>query len=169
MYFAPNPGILAAGNGGRTEDEWKAHLLTITPNGLSAWGQLNTSSDSSLIGDYRMVAASVGAGILVGTSELSFFRSDSHGDKMAIHACPDRPTFNDQSANARHLFARFADATDQIVFTSLNRNSYTSFAYDDGTPYLARYCTLFRWWDSAQQKVLQRNPSTGSTTTEYTW
>lgn len=152
----------------KTEADWKAHLLTITPQGDAVWGQLNTSVNSGLVGDYRLVAAVLGAGSLRGTPHLNVWKTDSNGDKLAIHALPDRPTFDDQSANARHMFVRFEAAADTVLFASLNRNGYTSSAFDgDPDAYPARRCTLIRWWDQVQLKVLQRNPFTNSATTEY--
>lgn len=166
MTFLINPFLGSVG-AAKTEADWKAHLLTITPQGDALWVQMNTSATPELVGNYRMVAAAATAGRLYGTAHLEHFTNDSFGDKMVRHALPDQATFDDQVASSRHMQVAFTNPGDQTVFNSVTRNGYTSFAYALESP--ARRCTLIRWWDPVQLKVLQRNPFTNSSTTEYTW
>ena len=162
MFLAVNPGIQAAGNGGRTYAEFQAKIAALATSGAASWSGVNIAA-----GAWTTTAAAV-VGIMYDTPwNSSYEAASSRLARIVQHALPSQAVFDDQVTNGYQMFVRIQDATDKIDFVSVNRNGYTSLSFNDGSPYPARTCTELIRWDGAQ--AWTSNPSIGGSETPYTW
>jgi len=160
--FLPNPGILAAGLGGKTYAEFQARIATLATSGSASWAGVNIAA-----GAWTTAAAAV-VGIMYDTPwNSSYEAASSRLARIVQHALPSQAAFDDQVANGYQMFVRIQDAADKINFVSVNRNGYASLSFNDGSPYPARTCTELIRWDGSQ--AWQSNPSIGGSETLYTW
>lgn len=162
MRFSANPGVLSAGNQGKTYDDFVAHITALAAGGIRGWATNSATSADA----YRTTAAAA-SGTMYGTSWVSYLFFQFAPCRLIQHGLPSATVFNDQVANGRQVFFRIVDATPQYVFSSLARNGYTSQFLDAGEPSPTVTCTEIIYWDGTQ--AWRMNPSSGTGPTSYDW
>lgn len=165
MFFAPNPGILAAGvSMGKTYAEFQAHIATLATGGSKDWA----NNPALAAGAYRTIAAtSPGFADMYGSVWNSYVYDNVPPSRLCQHGLPSQAIFNAQTAAGYQIFFRIVSFGDQALFTALNRNGYTSLGLTPDPSLASIKCTEIIRWDGS--KAWKSNPSIGGAETEYTW
>lgn len=163
--FMPNPGILAAGAGGRSYEELQAHIDTLAVDGVGAWAGLMVSGSTSRA---RKTTASALSGNMQGStwgpSAPGVGRTNAVLCRALQHAFYDEPTFLEQISSGREIFYR----TQEVVASSLpsvSRNGYTSTS--SASPISTARITEYIAWIGGQP--MRGDPVAGTAPTPYTW
>lgn len=150
MFFAPNPGILAAGvSTQKTYADFASWAATqggaLNPNsGLGSFrGLVRVSLGNSFSGN--MYGSPWGSGSPVSTDSLS--------NRIALHSFLSRAAAD---ANLGRIVLLNAVNFGSSTFTGLDRNSYLSLSY--GTPEASFTVDRFDYFDDASGRIVRVNP-----------
>lgn len=174
--FLPNPGVLAAGAGGKTYAEFVAHITALATGipslgvpGAVSWGNPFASGQGSAYpGKFRTTAAAQ-AGTMYGTPWRQgagygwVWTGNSSACRAVQHGLPSEAVFLDQIASGRQIYYATSPGSTQLVY-ALSRNGYQS---DGGTEVAAANITELLFWDGARAQRMQ--PSLGLGPTPYDW
>ncbi|WP_298700948.1 hypothetical protein [uncultured Brevundimonas sp.] len=164
MFFAPNPGVLAAGNGGKTTADWNAHITTLATSGTRAW----TNNVALAAGAYRTTAEALpGFANMYGSVWSDHAYPNIPPSRLTQHGLPSKAIWDAQAAAGYQIFFRLVSFGDQSSFNALSRNGYTSLSLLPDSAEPAIKCTELIRWDG--EKAWKSNPSIASAETEYTW
>lgn len=154
----PNPGVLAAGVGGRTYDEFVAHITALAMSGTLGW-----PTESQSAGKWRTTAGP-GTGSMAGSSWLAAFRRLTAATARIVqHGLPSQSVFDQVSAAGSAVFLSIENVASQPT-TGVNRNGFASSGAPAAT---ANICTeLIGWWDGRAWKM---NPNAGTGPEPYDW
>lgn len=164
LPFYPTSMLLSIG-GGRTYEEFVAHVTLLASAGSRGW-------DQSLNGTgKRLTTASAPTGTMIGSS---WGPSSPNGvwDSSAVaraiqHAMADEAIFGEAVANSAVIyFDTTARSTVAADLPSVNRNGFTSSASNRSAQ---RQITDLLRFDFATGRVFRSNPSLGTAEAEYTW
>lgn len=165
MFFAPNPGILAAGvSTGKTYADFVAHITALATGGALSWGGVTAN------GAFITTADASGGGSLVGSpwNRVDGFRSGSTSTLFNVvrHSLPSEAAFNEQVSSLLTVFVQMEAAANQTAFPSVTRNGLVSTSYS-GASVAARRVTRFLAWVGGAPIEMQ--PSLGLGPTPYDW
>lgn len=133
-------------SGGSAITPYEAFVAYITAQatgGARTWG-----TDAGIgPGTYRTTALAA-AGSLTGSSWMKIFRTTFAPCRLVQHGLPDQTVFNTQISDARQLLFRTVSDGERQTFSALDRNGFTSGAFDGGpggeVPALT--CDLVLYW-----------------------
>lgn len=161
MYFAPNPGILAAGvSTGKTYAEYQARLAALATYGVIDWSGIARD------GRFRTTAAAP-TGYMYGSPWTGFFwRTNSTVARVIQHCMPSEAAFNALVAGGYEVFWQDVDPWGEGFLTGISRNGYSSSSWEEDERPRGRP-DLFIYWDGS--RAMQVNPSAGTGPTPYDW
>lgn len=155
---------VSVGVAGRTYADWVTEANRLATGGLIGWNSgVNTVSAN---GTFKTTASTPTNG-MTGSSWLSAYKyEDITGICRVIqHGLPSQVVFDSQVSEGRDLVISVVSGGN-MSFSSLTRNGFTSQA---GSTAPSVFCFKLMWWDSATGKVMQNDPSSGTSPTEYVW
>lgn len=160
MFFAPNPGVLAAGvSTGKTYAEWVAHATTLAAATVSWTGGVSG-------GNFNTTAAPVTSEVMTGTPWGNRFRGPTSAvARMIQHALPSEAEFLAQVADARVIYFKTSSLAVGPSYVSLSRNGYTSLA--NGATGGPMICTDVKFWTPSG--VFSMNPNLSLGPFPYDW
>lgn len=160
MFFAPNPGILAAGvSTGKTYAEFEAHITALATGGAAAWLGQSASTGNLLV---TATNESLDGFDMYGSPWMASYRSISIVARAIQHAMPDEAEFNRQRSSGLSMLITVSNAgTGSVV--PLSRNGYTSLS--SGIAAIRRVTEVLAWIDGP----VRINPFAGTGPTPYDW
>lgn len=166
MMFAGNPGVMAAGAGGKTYDEFVAHIVSLAGGQTAPWRSEYAWPSGGAV---TTLVGSVLDRSMIGSSWTTHFRGDagsSYVSRVVQHGMPDQDSFNEQLASGLQIFLRFTTPAAVTEFFSLNRNGYLSSASTTGLSF-RRHLVELIYWDGLRAQRMQ--PSLGLGPEPYDW
>ena len=144
--------------GGASYAAFQAHITALATNGVAGW------ASGVAAGSFRTTAAAATGTMFNTTWGNRVYTGDTIARRVQ-HGLPSEAVFNDQVANGRMMFVRFSDGGDLFAAASINRNGYTSSAYDDGLGYPSVWMEEIIYWDGTS--AWRITPRTAGSPTPY--
>lgn len=159
MMFAGNPGVLAAGVGGKTYDEFVAHIEALATGGSAAWDVNGVRGT----GSYVTTPTAISLADMWGSSWMATSRNNSSPARLVQHGLPSQAAFDFVQSGLFKVFFRL-NGTGITTHTALNRNGFLSKSVTAST---GNECLEVIYWDGERAQRMQ--PSLGLGPEPYDW
>ncbi len=160
--FLANPGVLAAGAGGKTYAEFVDHIA-----GLSTSERVWTDTAIWSAGSYLTTAAAL-AGGMTGSSWMAPFRGIGTATaicRVVQHGLASLTDLNDQISSGRKLLVRVSASSAPTGYAALDRNGFLSST--SGSTLQPYQCDEILAWIGGRPMRMQ--PRLGLGPTPYDW
>lgn len=171
MLGFPNPAILSAGAGGRTYDDWVAHVTDRSGSNLAYWNnQNNAPSVFRVRADSSTLTGSMFGSPFLGGPNTGFYGfAGTTTCRLIQHCLPSEDAFEQQRANSGWMILVQGSSSFRMLAQGTARNGFTSVTqyYDpDGAD--CRTVATLGWWDFSTQTALMNSPMAGTGPVPYT-
>lgn len=160
MFYAPNPGILAAGvSTAKTYAEWQTRLAAIATNGAFPWA---FTTGDKIEGKFRTTVGAF-AGTMLGTPWMSETVSGGALARAVQHCLPSSAEVIAQAG--LEVYLEMTNPGPVTGFVGINRNGYESVSTAEEAG--SRRVIDFKFWTPGG--VFSMNPFAGTGPTPYDW